>query len=261
MGRRACPIASCKVSGVRAPARRRKALSLENASSIGEKSGEEDGRNRSWHPRASMTCRTFPPICVLKLSMITICPACRLGARICSIEISKTVLSADPSRMSDSPMPSRERAARRVILARRLRGIAPYARFPLGDRADIRVKAMLEPHSSMKISLLASRVWACSRQAARSASFCSLARNVFFFRVQSRCWIARLIEAVLTWTRLSGLPDLAMLRQCGIWMGIKLRLESCSQGSAFLRWASRNGFGFDVAGLASQLEIPLDRGS
>src|SRR5258708_31831048 len=101
--------------------------------------------------------------------------------------------------MSASPMPWRERAARRVKLARRLLGIVLYARFALGDRAYRRVKAMLEPHSSIKTSLLASNVWACSRQAARSSSFCSHARNVFFFRVQSRRWIARLIVAVLTW--------------------------------------------------------------
>ncbi len=53
------PSASCVVmlgrawmiaSRVRASTRRKMAFSLENASSIGERSGEYEGRNRSWQP-------------------------------------------------------------------------------------------------------------------------------------------------------------------------------------------------------------------
>ena len=43
-------IASWSASRVRAPTRRKMAFSLENASSIGERSGEYEGRNRSWQP-------------------------------------------------------------------------------------------------------------------------------------------------------------------------------------------------------------------
>ena len=147
--RRACPGASCKVSGVRSPARRKKAV-------------------HAWKmPLQSAKSR---------------------GSRMAETGVGILVLR---------PCAFCEREARRVILARLLRGTEPYARIPFGDRPDIRVKAILDPHSSRKTSLLASSVWACSRQAARSASFCSLARNIFFFRVQSRRWIARLIEAVL----------------------------------------------------------------
>ena len=127
--------------------------------------------------RASMACRTFSPICILKLSRMTICSACKLGARICSMESSKMGTSTDPSKMSASLILWSKSEARRVILARLLRGIALYARLPFGDRAWRRVKAMFEPHSSMKTNFPASSDWACSRQAARSSSFCSLATS------------------------------------------------------------------------------------
>jgi hypothetical protein len=107
-------------------------------------------------------------------------PEARLGARFCSIEISKAVVSADPSSMSASPIPCNEREAIRVILALLLRGTEPRARFPLGDRPYTRVKAILEPHSSRKTSLPASSVWACSFQAARSSSLSLQFASSFF---------------------------------------------------------------------------------
>ncbi len=49
-----------------------------------------------------------------------------------------------------------------------------------------------------------------------------------------------------------------MLSKCCIGIGVELRFEPCEQSRSFPRWASWNGFGFDIAGRASQLEIALD---
>jgi len=113
--------------------------------------------------------------------MTTICPAWRLGARTCSIYSSKAVVLADPSRIREAPIPSRERAAISVVFFPRLRGTFPLARSPFGARAYRGVKAILEPHSSMKTSDSAGSLLAFSRQAARSSSLRSVAPIDFFF--------------------------------------------------------------------------------
>src|SRR5205085_3705787 len=79
-----------------------------------------------------------------------------------------------------SPIPSREREASKVVFFRRLRGMEPGARLPLGARAYKRVRAMLDPLSSRKTHLLGSSSLACSLHCRRSSSFLSLASNVFF---------------------------------------------------------------------------------
>jgi hypothetical protein len=56
------------------------ALSIENASSIGEKSGEYAGRNRSSQPRASTDSLTRSPLCAERLSRTTTCPGRSAGA-------------------------------------------------------------------------------------------------------------------------------------------------------------------------------------
>lgn len=63
--------------------------------------------------------------------MTTICPALRLGARTCSSVVLKGggVGRSDPG-ISAAPMPSRERAAIRVVFLPRLRGTVPLARSP-----------------------------------------------------------------------------------------------------------------------------------
>jgi hypothetical protein len=113
--------------------------------------------------------------------MTTICPAWRLGARICSTYSSKAVVLADPSRISAAPMPSRERAAISVVFLPRLRGTVPLARSPLGARAYKGVKAMLEPVSSRKTKASVGSLFAFSRQTARSSSLRSVAPMDFFF--------------------------------------------------------------------------------
>ena len=84
--------------------------------------------------------------------------------------------------ISAAPMPSRERAAMSVVFLPRLRGTLPLARFPLGARADIRGKAILEPHSSMKTSDSVGSLLAFARHAARSFSLRSIAASDFFSR-------------------------------------------------------------------------------
>ena len=56
------------------------ALSFENASSIGEKSGEYAGRNRNSQPRASTDSLTRSPLCTERLSRTTTCPGRSAGA-------------------------------------------------------------------------------------------------------------------------------------------------------------------------------------
>jgi hypothetical protein len=65
--------------------------------------------------------------------------------------------------------------------AKNLEHLDPEAIATIFDQA--RIKAMFEPHSSIKTRFPASSVRACSRQDARSSSLSSLARNVFFWRV------------------------------------------------------------------------------
>src|SRR6266568_5641117 len=85
-----------------------------------------------------MASRARALLCAWRLSMTTICPAWRLGARICSTYSSKAVVLADPSRISAAPRPSRERAAISVVFLPRLRGTVPLARSPDGALAHTR---------------------------------------------------------------------------------------------------------------------------
>ena len=130
---------------------------------------------------ASMASRTRGLLWAWRLSMITIWPACSVGARICSTYSSKAVVFADPSKIMAAPMPSRESAATRVLFLPRLRGTLPLARSPFGARAYKGVKAMFEPHSSMNTSASVGSFLVSSRQAARSSSLRSVAPNDFFF--------------------------------------------------------------------------------
>ena len=113
--------------------------------------------------------------------MIAICPACKVGARTCSIYSSKAVVLADPSRISAAPMPSRESAAMSVVFLPLFRGPLPLAHSPFGARAYRGVKAMLEPHSSRNTNDSVGSLLAFSRQVARSCSLRSVAPNDFFF--------------------------------------------------------------------------------
>jgi hypothetical protein len=117
--------------------------------------------------------------------MTTICPVWRLGARTCSTYSSKAVVFADPSKMKAAPMPSRVSAAIRVVFLPRFRGTLALARSPLGARAYKGVKAMFEPHSSIKTNVSVGSLLAFSRQAARSYSSRSVDPSDFFF-VSSR---------------------------------------------------------------------------
>ena len=145
---------------------------------MGERSGEYPGKKRSRQPFASMAVLTRALLCAWRLSMTTICPAWRLGARICS---TYSVVLADPSRISAAPMPFRERAAMSVIFLPQLRGTLPLARSPFGARAYKGVKAMLDPHSSITTSDSVGSLLAFARQAARSSSLRSVAPSDFFF--------------------------------------------------------------------------------
>jgi hypothetical protein len=99
---------------------------------------------------------------------------------------SKTAVLADPSMIIDSPIPSKVRAAIKVVFLPRLRGALPCERTPLGARAYRGVSPILEPHSSITTSLQASSCLSCSRQAARASSLRSEAREPsFFLRRQS----------------------------------------------------------------------------
>ena len=68
-----------------------------------------------------------------------------------------------------------------VVFLPRLRGTLPLARSPFGARAYKGVKAMLEPHSSMKTSDSVGSLLAFARQVARSSSLRSVAPSDFFF--------------------------------------------------------------------------------
>lgn len=84
--------------------------------------------------------------------------------------------------MSASPMPWSESAERPGNIGSSVAWNDTIHSLPgWRDRAYRRVKAMLETHSSIKISLLASRIWACWRPC---CTICFLLftkpRNVFF---------------------------------------------------------------------------------
>ena len=78
--RSATRAASTKASRVRAPSPRRMALSLENACSIGVKSGEYGGRKSSAQPRAASASRMRAALWTLTLSRTTTCPGRSVGA-------------------------------------------------------------------------------------------------------------------------------------------------------------------------------------
>ena len=136
------------------------------------------------------------------------------------------VVSADPSRMSASPMPYSESEARRVILARRLRGTEPYTRFPDGGIG----------HTSES-----KRCWnrirlqrpACSHQVfelalARPRDLLPSVRSrITSFSSGSSSGVGSAHRGCAYLNTLRDFPDLAMFLKCCIWVGIELRLKSC----------------------------------
>jgi len=59
---------------------------------------------------------------------------------------------------------------------------------------------------------------------------------------------------------MGGVVNATVLGQGGISMGSQLFWEFSFQGGTVLGRAARNGFGGDVSGFATVLEVPLDRG-
>jgi hypothetical protein len=92
---------------------------------MGDRSGEEEGKKSSWHPRAGMASRTDCPLCALALSITTICPGAQLGASSCSTETSKALALVEPSQIIAAPTPARESEAIKVVFLPRLRGMLP----------------------------------------------------------------------------------------------------------------------------------------
>src|SRR5829696_3843781 len=80
-------MASTNAWRVRAPAFLTMFFIFENASSIGLRSGEYEGRNKSSAPLASMSSLTFSVLCAPSPSSTTTCPSLRVGARKCSISL------------------------------------------------------------------------------------------------------------------------------------------------------------------------------
>jgi hypothetical protein len=95
--------------------------------------------------------------------------------------------TADPSRIKATPMPSRESEAMSVVFLPRLRGTLPLARSPYCARADIGVKAMLEPLSSINTSDSLGSLLAFARQVICSSSLRSVALSDFFSRPAQPC--------------------------------------------------------------------------
>jgi hypothetical protein len=181
-------MASSRASLVLAPVRRRSVLSFEKASSIGERSGEYPGKKRSWQPFASIACLTRALLCARRLSMMTICPVRRLGARICSTYNSKAVVSAEPSKIMAAPMPSRERAAISVVFLPRLRGTFPLALSP--DGAHERTGALRQCSSRIHQEIPTILSEACLHSLAKRLAplRCATLAPIDFFFVSSRAF-------------------------------------------------------------------------
>src|SRR6516165_12139863 len=116
-----------------------------------------------------------------------------------------------------SPTPDKESEASNVTFFLLLRGIVPFARFPLGARAYKRVRAMFEPHSSRKTKMLLSRFFTSSLHRIRSSSFLSFASSVFFSCPLESCNCTSHSHDTYAVTA-SLLPQITMLLQCGIWI-------------------------------------------
>lgn len=118
--------------------------------------------------------------------MTTTSPGRSLGTSCSSRNFKKTGAVVPPCTVIMASMPSIDSAASMVVTLPRLRGTRPNARRPLGAHARVRVIAMCEPDSSMKIKRSGSQAWISARKASRlattSAVHCSAATWAFVVR-------------------------------------------------------------------------------
>ncbi len=75
------PMAAQTVATVRAAALRSRCLSLAKTCSIGFRSGEYFGRNRSLAPTERMSRRMILPLWLARWSMMTMSPGRKVGSR------------------------------------------------------------------------------------------------------------------------------------------------------------------------------------
>lgn len=110
---------------MRAPAFLTMFFIFENASSIGLRSGEYAGKNKSSQPLSSTSSRTRPPLWAARLSRTTTCPGRSEGARTRSTYASKTAFVALPTTARHEPIPFALILASSVVFLPRLRGALP----------------------------------------------------------------------------------------------------------------------------------------
>lgn len=180
----AAEIAFSSVSLVLALAALRNCLTLDHIFSIGFKSGEYGGRNRTLAPTVSMRSITACLLCDERLSMTTISPGLSAGQRTSRVYTSNTSPEVAPSMAMQAVDPSNLTEEIIVVVDQWPCGASSMQRWPSLARPRRRVMFVLAPDSSMKTSLLISRAFCslihCSRAAFTSSRFCSLARNDFF---------------------------------------------------------------------------------
>lgn len=96
------------------------------------------------------------------------------------------------------------------------------------------VKAMLEPHSSTKMSCSAGRVLAVAFQAARSSSLRSVAPSVFFSR-PAQLFDGSTHRPATHDVAMHLFPEQTVLLERGIIVGAQLLLQPALQHRSFLR--------------------------
>ena len=120
------PSALPSASRVLASALRKSPLIFENVSSMGLRSGEYAGKNKSSQP-SSTNSRTPSPLRTERLSITTTCPGESDGARIRLTYDSKTAFVALLTTATHEPIPSALMLASNVVFLLRLRGALPYS--------------------------------------------------------------------------------------------------------------------------------------
>lgn len=162
---------ACRASTVRAAVLRNKVLALAQASSIGLRSGEPDGRQRQVTPAPSSSARTALVWWAPGSSMASTASGLTRGSsgrRTCLRQAWNAAPSAAAAMLVAPTMPASPSAPRMVTRSQRPHGAMPKARSPHGLQPCRRTRLVSAPPSSRKTRRSARTVEASARQAARA---------------------------------------------------------------------------------------------
>jgi len=155
---RAAAMASRSASWVRALADLKNSFTFDHIFSIGFKSGEYGGRNRTSAPTEWIKSRASLSLCADRLSITTMSPGLSVGSRTCRTYSRNTSPVVAPSMAMQAVLPSRRIDEIIVVVHQWPHGASSIMRWPPFARPRRRVIFVFAPDSSRDTSFDKSHV-------------------------------------------------------------------------------------------------------